>query len=247
MVAMRRTAYNEDLAYVHDAGHRDFSEEASKMLLPTLRAYGFRQGRVIDLGCGPGHWARRLATKGYEVLGIDISPSMIALARSRVPDAEFRVESLWDAELPECSAVTAIGECLNYIFDKSLDLRALRRMFQRIHAALKPGGLFVFDLAGPGRIKGNRTVSCRLGDNWVVLVTHENNARRRCLTRHITVFRKIGRAYRRTDETHVLHLYPPEEVKAQLRRAGFHVQLLRGYGTKPFPPGLTGFLAQKPR
>ncbi len=51
-------------------------------------------GLIVDLGCGGGLSARAFSPEGYRVLGVDISPAAIAIARQRVPDAEFRVESL---------------------------------------------------------------------------------------------------------------------------------------------------------
>nr|WP_228060591.1 MULTISPECIES: class I SAM-dependent methyltransferase [unclassified Coleofasciculus] len=57
----------------------------------------------------------------YQVLGIDISESMIAIARKRVPDAEFKVESLFKVDIPPCKAVISVGECLNYLFDPQSD------------------------------------------------------------------------------------------------------------------------------
>ena len=50
-----------------------------------------------------------------------------------------------------CAAVTAVGECLNYSFDAKNCLPALRRLFRRIFSALEAGGIFIFDVAGPGR------------------------------------------------------------------------------------------------
>jgi ubiquinone/menaquinone biosynthesis C-methylase UbiE len=46
-------------------------------------------GRVCDMGCGPGHVGRYLASLGLDVLGVDISPSMIVVARRLNPDLQF--------------------------------------------------------------------------------------------------------------------------------------------------------------
>ena len=47
------------------------------------------KGRVADLGCGPGHVAKYLHDAGVTMIGVDISPAMIAAARQRVNDVEF--------------------------------------------------------------------------------------------------------------------------------------------------------------
>jgi ubiquinone/menaquinone biosynthesis C-methylase UbiE len=49
-----------------------------------------RGGRIVDLGCGPGHVAHYLAARGASVEGLDLSPQMIAEARASYPEIEFR-------------------------------------------------------------------------------------------------------------------------------------------------------------
>jgi 2-polyprenyl-3-methyl-5-hydroxy-6-metoxy-1,4-benzoquinol methylase len=94
------TPYRDDLAYIHDVGHGEFARRAAPGLLKLLRDRGVSSGRTIDLGCGSGIWAEQLLRHGYEVLGVDISPDMIALAERRAPQAEFRCESFLRSQLP---------------------------------------------------------------------------------------------------------------------------------------------------
>src|SRR5918998_3324892 len=110
--------YREDLAYIHDVGHADFALESAPGILEILDQSRIPEGLVVDLGCGSGLWARELVDAGYRVLGIDISEAMVEISRRRVPEAEFRVGSLFDADIPPCRAVTAISEVLNYLFDE---------------------------------------------------------------------------------------------------------------------------------
>jgi 2-polyprenyl-3-methyl-5-hydroxy-6-metoxy-1,4-benzoquinol methylase len=84
---LRPPAYNEDLAYIHDVGYGGFAEGAAPGVLRILREAGIGDGLVVDLGCGSGIWARHLTDAGYEVVGVDISPAMIRLARKRAPTA----------------------------------------------------------------------------------------------------------------------------------------------------------------
>lgn len=51
-------------------------------------------GRVLDAGCGPGHWTNHIATRGVAVRGIDLVPHFIERARSAYPDVRFDVESM---------------------------------------------------------------------------------------------------------------------------------------------------------
>jgi SAM-dependent methyltransferase len=202
---------------------------------------------VIDLGCGSGILSQEVAAAGYDVLGIDVSEAMIAMARERVPQGRFRVESLLQAELPPCVAVAAVGEAFNYLFDPGNTGRALAKLFRRIHGALEPGGLLLFDVAEPGRVPGGFQRKHVEGENWAVLVTLEEDRGRRLLTRRITTFRQVGDLYRRDEEIHRQRLLPRSEVAKQLRRLGFRVRTLAGYGSQRFPRGQAGFVARKPK
>jgi SAM-dependent methyltransferase len=141
--------YGEDIAYIHDVGHAEFALGAAPGIMEILDRNGIHDGLVVDLGCGSGLWARELVDAGYRVLGIDISEAMIELSRNRVPEAVFSVGSLFEAEIPRYQAVTAVNEVLNYLFDAENEEMGLGRLFRR---ALVPGGVFVFDVLGPGQV-----------------------------------------------------------------------------------------------
>lgn len=237
--------YANDLAYVHDVGFGEFADASAPGLLDIMRTSGVTEGLVVDLGCGSGIWARHLLKAGYEVLGIDISPAMIALARDRAPAAEYHLGSHVRTEIPPCVAVTALGEVLNYLADEDNGMVALDRLFGRAFQSLAPGGLLIFDVAEPGRGRGSRQGHWS-GPDWVCLVEREEDSRTQRLTRRITTFRRFGESWRRRDETHVAQLYEGSAVVRLLRDAGFRVRVMRGYGAKHFPQALVGFIARKP-
>jgi SAM-dependent methyltransferase len=240
-------SYKDDLAFIHDAGFGGMARAAGLVLIDALRKRGFDRGTVVDLGCGSGILSRALVEAGYDVLGIDLSPAMIALARERVPDGTFRVESLVTVDLPPCVGVAAIGECFNYLFDRGNTIRSLSKLLGRIHQALEPEGLLLFDVAEPGRVPGlgPRRLFVDAAD-WAVLVVSEEDPRRRVLTRSITSFRRIGELFRRDHEVHRQRLIPRAELTERLRKLGFRVRILRGYGPVSFPAAVAGFLARKP-
>src|SRR6266852_6015389 len=108
---------------------------------------------------------------------------MIAMARKRAPNAEFCHESFVTAKLPQSVAVTAIRECFNYLFDRRNTNRRLLGLFRRVHEALAPGGLFIFDVAGPGRVPAPGTQrKWWEAKDWAVLVETEEDRQRRILT-----------------------------------------------------------------
>jgi SAM-dependent methyltransferase len=247
VVQAMEDAYRDDLAYIHDAGFGKFARGAAEFLVNDLRGKGVGGGLVTDLGCGSGILAQQLAESGFEVLGIDFSPAMIALARQRVPAGRFVVESLLTAALPRCIAIAAVGECCNYLFDSRHSLEAVRHVLGRAFEALPPGGLFLFDVAEPGRVPGTGvSKSYAEGDGWATLVTAEEDRQQAFLTRHITSFRKVGDLYRRDHEVHRLRLLPRSQVVSWLQEIGFQVQTLAGYGPVQFAQGHVGFMARKP-
>jgi len=239
--------YKEDLAFIHDAGFSEWALKSAPGLLQILKRNGIRDGLIVDLGCGSGVWAGALTEAGFSVLGIDISDSMIDIARKRAPAAEFRVGSIFSTRIPRCKAVTSISECLNYLFDSEQDGR-IPRLFERIYNALAPGGVFVFDIAEPGQLKrGNPTKGFTEGDGWMVLVEKGEDSRRSVLTRRITSFRKAGADYRRSDEVHRQQLFKSSEIAKELRKAGFKVTIRRGYGEYRLPRAHAVLIARKPR
>lgn len=238
--------YSDDLSFIHDAGYGHFARGAAAALLPLFRRRGIARGLIVDLGCGSGAFAREAVDAGYRVLGVDLSPGMVELARKRVPEADFRVESVFRARIPPCAAAVSIGECLGYRFDDDAE-RRMDALFRRVHDALAPGGIFAFDLLQPGHVPGGAVERYRLGDGWAVLVRVEEDAEARTLSRRVTSFVADGACWRRTDETHRVRLYPAAEIADRLRRAGFRVRTLRGYGPMRFTGTHVAFLASKPR
>lgn len=237
--------YGDDLAYIHDAGFGHMATSAADELIRRLAKLRIKSGLVVDLGCGSGLLAEKLVAAGFDVVGFDSSQAMIGLSRKRVPAGTFRCESFVDAELPPCVAVTSIGEVFNYLFDSGNTPRSLSDLFRRIHAALVPGGLFLFDVATRGRIPGGTRKGWAEGEDWACLFSAEEDRARKTLTRRITSFRRVGRTYRRDDELHRQRLYSARSLEKQLRSVGFAVRAIRRYGATRFPPGLVGFVARK--
>ena len=240
------TFYGRDLAHIHDAGFGFIARAAAAALVDRLRTAGFAEGLVVDLGCGSGIAARSLVDAGYSVHGVDRSGDLLAIARARVPEATFEQASLHDADLPAGAvAVAAMGEVLCYAGISD-------RLLERIGAALLPGGLFVFDVATPGRERPEPRRAWHEGEGWVVCseAWEEPDARR--LTRRIATFRRDGDApaagWTRSDEVHELELHDPADLTHRLTRAGFEDARVdaAGYGPEVAIPGLAVLVARAP-
>jgi SAM-dependent methyltransferase len=238
--------YESDLAYIHDQGFGGFARGSAPGLLNLLRQAGFGQGRIVDLGCGSGIWARELVDAGFDVTGVDLSPAMIELARRRVPEAELHVGSFLSFRLPACRAVTALGEVFNYLVDADNSFDSLAQLWARIFVeGLSPGGSLIFDVAVPGRCRG-RTQAFAEGDDWACLVEYRHEESKQQLTRRIVSFRKMGDLYHRHEETHRQQLYEETMVVQVLQQIGFRVRTVSSYGDYPLAEGVVGFVATKP-
>ncbi len=151
----RRTYYDHEPAYRDlaaqggrgwedrspDAGHDPYAGLEILFGFPLLPAAG---ARVLDLGCGGGQVSLALAARGFEVLGLDFSPSAIALARANATAAgqsvRFEVADCLD---PRCVVPGT--------FDLVVDHHVLhcivgdpdrQGFLGLVHRALRPGGLF---------------------------------------------------------------------------------------------------------
>lgn len=242
--------YGADLAAVHHAYFGEVARAAAGELLARLAAAGIASGRVVDLAAGSGILSRRMVDAGFEAFGVDQSAAMLRLARAVVPEATLVRDSLWSASLPGgpggLVAVAAVGEAFSYAAEPAAGPSGLRGRLASIHRSLAPGGLVLFDVAGPGRSgpAGVRERCFRCGGGLLRLEEREDRAAG-TLVREITTFTPFGRLYRRTDETHRLTLYDPERVEALLADAGFAWQRLSRYGETEFHPGWHGFAAWK--
>lgn len=214
-------------------------------LLARLHHAGIRHGGILDLGCGGGVAARILTDAGYAVTGVDLSEPLLAIARERVPEATFLAQSFLDLDMArdKLVAVCAFGEVLNYLFDDRNSPAALATVIHNVARALPKGGVFLFDLSGPGRASAQPIRNFIEGDDWAVLT--ELSAQDQILTRRIVTFYREGDHYRRDAEVHRQLLFAPETVLSNLRAAGLAPTTLDRYAQFGFPGGWSGYLAIK--
>jgi SAM-dependent methyltransferase len=234
------TFYPADLARIHDEGFGDFARAAAREALARLPGSGL----VVELGCGSGISSAILSDAGYEVLGIDLSDSMVEIARSRAPRATFVQGSVWDAQIPPCVGVTAIGEVLNYAADQAAGAERLPELFARVYDSLAPAGVFMFDFATPGRATARAGgPGVHEGEGWRIESEAVEDPATQTLERRMTI--EVGGE--RRSETHVLRLYDTAWVRKCLDGAGFTSEALDRYSDFGFWPGYAAFAAVKPR
>jgi SAM-dependent methyltransferase len=93
-------------------------------------------GPVADLGCGPGQVTAHLHSLGLTAFGIDLSPTMIALARQEYPDLRFDEGSMTDLDLPD----QALGGILAWYSIIHTPPEQLPTVLTEFHRVLAPGG-----------------------------------------------------------------------------------------------------------
>ena len=119
-----------------------------------FRRRGLPGKTVLDLACGTGSLTRELARRGYEMIGVDLSPEMLAQAAEKTGrDAPIAPIFLCQPmeKLDLYGTIDACVCCLdsvNYVTDP----KKLERAFERVHLFLMPGGLFLFDVNTPEKL-----------------------------------------------------------------------------------------------
>ncbi len=134
---------DEHLSQLHDRASRRFDTIDAHVEWIDSHLLQGRPARVLDLGCGPGLYASRLARRGHACTGIDYSPAAIAYAREQSEneglDCSYVEDDLRAASYGKDYglALLIFGE-LNVF--RSTDAETILR---KALAALSPGGLFV--------------------------------------------------------------------------------------------------------
>ncbi|MGW0756425.1 class I SAM-dependent methyltransferase [Streptomyces sp. NPDC002814] len=93
-------------------------------------------GRVADLGCGPGRVTAHLASLGLSVFGLDLSESMLAIARRENPGLRFEQGSMLELDLPDGSLAGAVS----WYSSIHTPVNELPSLFAEFRRVLAPGG-----------------------------------------------------------------------------------------------------------
>lgn len=95
-----------------------------------------KQGKILDVGSGPGQFAKHMIEKGFEVIGIDFSKEMVAIAKGKVPTVDFRHMDMRHLDFPNSSFDGAFS-AYSLIHIPSEEVLATLKGFHRV---LKAGG-----------------------------------------------------------------------------------------------------------
>jgi SAM-dependent methyltransferase len=206
------TTYGQFLATYYDdfyCSKKDYSKEALSVV-EVFKKHGLLSSdRIIDIGCGTGEHARYIATQGYQVKGIDISPHMIQSALSKVSPSlplSFACQSILE-EREAYNFACSLFNVINCLPDKN----ALFEFMQGASRVLRKGGIFICEawraeatLANPPQcirdevtVRGktvNRTVSPLLDTGSRVCIlnySYEMDARQESVRHSIKLFTEV--------------------------------------------------------
>ena len=120
------------------------SDASEAKLLHLLKLIGDRRGRVLDAGCGPGHLTHLFASRGFEAIGLDLSPRMIELASSKYPDCQFRIGDFCDLQFPDQSFLAVF--CMAAFQHVPKDRDIAKRAIEGFYRVLEPQGVILLNV-----------------------------------------------------------------------------------------------------
>ena len=180
--------------------------------------------RVVDLGCGTGSLTAELATRGYEMIGVDLSEDMLAVAADKCSDFDrpplFLHQDMSKLTLfAPCDAVVCCLDSLNYVTKPA----AVQRTFQRVFETLRPGGLFVFDIRTPSFLRAmDGQVFLDETEDLCCIWRGEFSQRRNILSYYMDLFSQDSDGkWLRDGELHEEYAYEPEDLALWLKQSGF--------------------------
>lgn len=186
---------------------------------------------ILDVGCGLGLHAIELTRRGYVVVGLDFSIPMLSRAADEAQDQGFKINFL-HADMREMNfdgafdAVLIWGTTLGY-FDDEVN----KQVIERVHRALKPGGLFLIDVVNRDyAVRTQPNLVWFQGDGCIVMEETSFNH----INSRLVVKRNVILDDGRQKETqYSIRLYALHELGQVLHQRGFRVVEVSGRECMP--------------
>lgn len=182
--------------------------------------------RILDVGCGFGRHSIELARRGYDVVGIDPSPAMIAAAQEKAERAGVKIDFRREhGEMFVTKTLFYAAICLFTSLGQIGDHGSNCELVSRVHAALNPGGQFLVEV--PQRDTAVRQLKLSEtyggGQSYTAVTRHFDPATQ-ILSEQ---FRLVSPGNSRSYYLQV-RLYDRQELFTLLEQAGFSI--LSAYG-----------------
>ncbi len=229
----------DSLAGAYDVLMEDAAYRRRADLL-TQRLQKKKVRTVLDLGCGTGTIACLLAERGFRVTAVDSSPEMLTEAERKAQGLEnrpfFLCQSMEKLRLLEpVDAVVSTLDALNYLTRP----KAVQETFRRVRRCLAPGGLFLFDVNTPYKLRrmDGQVWLDETEDVYCVWRT-EFSERTKVCTYWVDLFtRAPDGAWRRSGEEHRERAWERDELCQWLADAGFRkIRVTGDLTTRPPKP-----------
>lgn len=199
-----------------------------------LAREGCHPRTAVDLACGTGSVALLLARDGLKVTGVDLSEEMLTVACQKAQELEeppmFVCQSLQELRLPRGVdlAVCAL-DSLDYI----LNPEDCREAIRRIYKVLNPGGIFIFDVNTPEKLRAMDGQVFLDEDEDVFCVWRgEFDETTNICSYGMDLFQRAKELWHRSWEEHREYAYSREQLFGFLKDAGF--SNIRVYGDRRF-------------
>lgn len=230
----------------YDAMYADKDYKAECDLVAAAATQrGLQPRRLLDVGCGTGGHSLEWAGRGIDCVGIDLSPTMIELARSKAASANLPGQITWqvgDARTFEAEGTfdvaTMMFAVLGYMTSNEDVIAALKNV--RRH--LKPGGLFAFDVwYGPAVLGVRPETRVRSIDGEGGLQTVRSASTEIDSFHHVAevtfqLWTMQGDRYLGfTEEKHRMRYFFPQEIDLLLSMAGFGKPEIRAFPSGGVP------------
>ena len=233
-------AYHE-LAQSYDRLTNDVDYEATvDFYYEILKREGLRPRTAVDLACGTGSVTAILAKKGLQVTGVDMSEEMLTVAQQKAPELDnqprFVCQPLQELRLPRGVDMTVCAlDSLDYITDPKDCKEAIRRVYK----ALNPGGIFIFDVNTPEKLRAmDGQVFLDEDDDVYCVWRGEFDEQTNICSYGMDLFQRRGAVWERSFEEHCEYAYSAQQLTGYLKAAGFtHIRV---YGDRRMEPPTDG-------
>ena len=221
-------AYNA-LAASYDRLTNDVDYEATvDFYYEILKQEGLKPRTAVDLACGTGSVTAILARQGLQITGVDMSEEMLTVAWEKCMELpnppRFVCQKLQQLWLPRGVdlAVCAL-DSLDYITDPDDCAEAIRRVYK----ALNPGGIFIFDVNTPEKLRAmDGQVFLDEDDDVYCIWRGEFDEQTNICTYGMDLFQRRGDLWERSFEEHREYAYSAEQLVGYLKEAGFtHIRV----------------------
>ena len=188
------------------------------MLQRLVTSHLRSRARILDVCCGTGTVARHLVAQGFRITGVDASEEMLHHAREQVTNAEFIIA---DARNFSVACVFDAAICTFDSLSYMLSREDVLSTFANIHAALRPGGVFAFDLSleETYRREWQRTCSI-IKEDEACFIRGSYDETARLGRTLITRFHRNG-TWERADVEFVVRCHDLTEICSGLSQSGF--------------------------